>query len=289
MKAERIDSSLHARSWSFNRQQGEAARQIVLLTDGAIEADSGGERFAIAAPALVWLGSMKPGRLRAEAGTTGFHGWVSDAMLVAAIGDQPESVNLRYLAERDFVLSLAGQGNQMQVAERCFNGMLNELRQSADGSALVLSALLRIVMVGMLRISAGEIQAQPGIGERTNLLQRFRRLVEMNFRSHWTVAQYAAALGISADRLHAICASGIGKPPKALISERLAQEAAARLERSSLTIQQLGHSLGFSDPAHFSHFFRRMMGMPPNSYRRAVADSKTGTANAPPRNFADWP
>jgi AraC-like DNA-binding protein len=111
----------------------------------------------------------------------------------------------------------------------------------------------------------------------------------MNFRSHWTVQQYAAALGISADRLHAICSSGIGKPPKALISERLAQEAAARLERSSLTIQQLGHSLGFSDPAHFSHFFRKMMGMPPNSYRRAVADAKYGVANAPPRNFADWP
>ncbi len=289
MKAERIESSLHARSWSFNRQPGTHARQIVLATDGVVEAESGDERFAIAAPGLVWLGSMAPGRLRAEAGTTGFHGWVADATLVAAIGDQPESVNLRYLAERDFALSLAGHDQQRSATERCFEGVLGELQQSHSGSELILSALLRIIMVAMLRVSAGDALATPGIGERASLLERFRRLVEMNFRSHWTVAQYAAALGVSTDRLHAICTSGIGKPPKALISERLAEEAAVRLERSSLTIQQLGHSLGFSDPAHFSHFFRKMMGMPPNSYRRAVADSRAGIANAPPRNFADWP
>ncbi len=289
MRAEGIASSLHSRSWSFNRQAGSMARQIVLVTDGAVEAESGGERFGMSAPGLLWLGSMKQGRLRAEAGTTGFHGWTGDAMLIAAIGDQPESVNLRYLAERDFALSLAGHGERMQVMERCFNGIIAELRQSAEGTELALSALLRIILVGMLRLSAGQGHAQPGIGERAQLLQSFRRLVEMNFRSHWTVRQYADALGISADRLHAICSSGIGKPPKALISERLAQEAAARLERSSLTIQQLGHSLGFGDPAHFSHFFSKMMGMPPNSYRRAVADSKSGASEAPPRNFADWP
>lgn len=289
MKAESIESSLHARIWSFNRRPGASVREVVLLTDGAIEAEVGEERLATAAPALVWLGSLKPGRLRAAAGTTGFHGSVSDEMLVAAIGDQPESVNLRYLSERDFVLSLAGHDEQAQLAGRCFGAMVTELRQPRDGSSLLLSALLRIVMVTMLRLSAGGAPAAAGTGERTSLLQKFRRLVEMNFRSHWTVAQYAAALGISPDRLHAICTAGIGKSPKALISERLAQEAAVRLERSSLTIQQLGHSLGFNDPAHFTHFFRKMMGVPPNGYRRAVADAKAGVAEAPARNFADWP
>jgi len=289
MKAERIDSSLHPRIWSFNRQPDSLSRQIAILTDGAGEAEAAGERFSLAAPALLWLGSMKPGRLRTEAGATGYRGWITDAMVVAAIGDQPESISLHYLADRDFVLSLAGHGEQAEMIERCFRGMLTELRQPKDGSALVLSALLRIILVNLLRVSAGGELAIPGIGEKSGLLQRFRRLVEMNFRSHWTVGQYADALGISADRLHAICTSGIGKSPKALISERLAQEAAIRLERSSLTIQQLGHALGFNDPAHFSHFFRKMMGMAPGSYRKALADSRSGIANAPPRNFADWP
>lgn len=289
MKAERIDSSLHPRIWSFNRDAGGLARQLVLLTDGFGEAEAGGERFSIVAPAVMWLGGMKPGRLRTEAGATGFRGWAGDAVVVAAIGDQPESVSLRYLADRDFVLSLAGQNEQALVVERAFNGMLAELRQGLDGASLALSALLRIVLVALLRVSAGGALAPPAAGERSSLLQRFRRLVEMNFRSHWTVGQYAEALGVSADRLHAVCTGGIGKSPKALISERLAQEAAIRLERSSLTIQQLGHALGFNDPAHFSHFFRKMMGMPPGSYRRTVAGFVSGATDAPPRNFADWP
>lgn len=289
MRTERLDSSLHPRISSFNRDPDGLARQLVLLTDGLGEAETGGERFAVVAPAIMWLGSRQPGRLRTEAGATGYRSWLSEDIVIAAIGDQPESVSLRYLADRDFVLSLAGRSEQALIAERCFNGMLAELRQAQDGAGLALSALLRIVLVSLLRVSAGGPLALPAIGEKSSLLQRFRRLVEMNFRSHWTVGQYADALGISADRLHAICTRGIGKSPKALISERLAQEAAIRLERSSLTIQQLGHALGFSEPAHFSHFFRKMMGMPPASYRKAVADSRSGLANAPPRNFADWP
>jgi AraC family transcriptional regulator, transcriptional activator of pobA len=289
VKAERIDSSLHPRLWSFNRGAEGAARQVVLLTDGLGEAETDGERFAIVAPAIMWLGSMKPGRLRTEAGATGYRGWVSSEIVLAAIGDQPESLNLRYLADRDFALSLAGQSEQALVAERCFNGILNEQRQGQDGAALVLSGLLRIMLVALLRVSAGSALALPAVGERSNLLQRFRRLVEMNFRSHWTVGRYADALGISADRLHAICTGAVGKSPKALISERLAQEAAIRLERSSLTIQQLAHTLGFNDPAHFSHFFRKMMGMPPGSYRRTLAGSRADAGETAQRTFADWP
>jgi AraC family transcriptional regulator, transcriptional activator of pobA len=97
------------------------------------------------------------------------------------------------------------------------------------------------------------------------------------------------ALGISTDRLHAICTTGIGKPPKALVSERLAQEAVQRMERSSITIQQLGHSLGFNDPAHFSSFFKRMTGMAPSRYRELMAKSRAEGQNPQQKRFADWP
>lgn len=290
MKAERIDSSLHPRSWSFNRQSESLARQIVLLTDGAGEAEGAGTRYPIAAPAILWLGDTRPGRLRVEAGATGYRGWMSDAVVIAAIGDQAESVGLGYLADRSFVLSLSGLENHSAILERCFNGILSELRQPMEGSALFLSGLLRIMLVSMIRVAGGNEQvAPPGIGEKSNLLQRFRQLVEMNFRSHWTIARYAEALGISTDRLHAICTSGIGKSPKALVSERLAHEAALRLERSPLTIQQLGHALGFNDPAHFSSFFRRMTGMAPGRYRKFAAASRLEGRNAPTSSFADWP
>lgn len=289
MKAERIESSLQKRVWSFNRAADATERQIVLLTDGSGEAEAGRERLALEAPALLWAGDLKPGRLVVEAGSTGYRGRISNALLVDAIGDQAESVELRYLADRDFVLSLAGQGDRAAVLARCFEGILSELRQPQEGSPLLLSALVRIILVTMMRLSGAHEMSLVGRGEKASLLQRFRQLVEMNFRSHWTIAQYAAALGISADRLHAICTSGIGKSPKALVSERLAHEAALRLDRSAMTIQQIGHSLGFADPAHFSSFFRRVTGSAPGAYRRQRAQASLAGDATPAMNFADWP
>ncbi len=283
-----IDCGLHARSWSFNGATGGVARQLVLMTDGGGEAEAGGQRLAIAAPALLWLGDMKPGRLRLEAGATGLRAQIGDDTLVDAIGDEAQSVALRYLVDRDFTLSLADHPEALGLIERCLSAVIAERQQPREASALLLSALLRIVLVSMLRVSGGR-ESLPGVGERMSLLQRFRQLVEMNFRNHWPVARYAAALGVSPDRLHAICTDGVGKSPKALVSERLAREAMLRLERSSLTIQQLGHSLGFSDPAHFSSFFRKMTGTPPGRYRRAVIDARTDRPALHAPSFAEWP
>lgn len=289
MKAERVESSLHPRIWSFNRQADSSGRQFLLLTDGDGEAESEQHRFSIAAPACVWIGSLSAGKLRVDAGATGYRCWASEPLVIAAIGDQAESVSLHQLADRSFSLSLARHEEHAATLERCCNGILRELRQPMDGSPLLLSAFLRIMLVSMLRITGGEDAAASGSGARSGILRRFRQLVEMNFRSHWPVSRYAASLGISADRLHAICTSEIGKSPKALISERLAHEAALRLERSSLTIEQLGHALGFQDPAHFSSFFKRMIGMPPGRYRKIAANLQQEGRKTPAPGFADWP
>lgn len=289
IKAEQFESGLQPRTWSFNRSADALARQFVLLTDGSGEAETSRNRFAIAAPALVWLGDMQPGKLRVEAGGTGFRTWASEPTIVSAIGDQADSPGLAQLVERSFMLSLSGQDQQASVLQRCVRGMLQELALPLEASPLMLSALLRIVLVAILRLSGGGEDALPGSGDRSGLLRRFRQLVEMNFRSHWSVGRYADTLGITTDRLHALCTSGTGKSPKALISERLANEAALRLGRSPLTIEQLGHALGFNDPAHFSSFFKRMTGMPPGRYRRLVITSRLEGQNAPAPRFADWP
>lgn len=289
LRAERIESSLQPRIWSFNRSADAVARQFILLTDGSGDAETSRTRFSIAAPAVVWLGDMQAGRLRVEAGATGYRAWASEPTIVSAIGDQADSPGLAQLVDRSFVLSLSEQDQQASALERCMRGVMQELHTPLDASPLMLTALLRIMLVSILRVSGGLQDAMASAGDRSGLLRRFRQLVEMNFRSHWTVGRYAETLGITPDRLHALCTSGTGKSPKALISERLANEAALRLGRSPLTIEQLGHALGFNDPAHFSTFFKRMTGMPPGRYRRLAISSRMDGQNAPAPRFADWP
>ena len=182
-----------------------------------------------------------------------------------------------------------GFKNQEETIFRTnLEAVIEENGRPQPGTVMAIVAHLRIVLVQMMRISGLEEATGTGRGEDAHFLQRFRQLVEGHFRDHWPVARYARVLGITADRLHAICTRELGRNPKALIAERLAREAAMALERSTLSIEQLSHSLGFRDPAHFSHFHKRMTGLAPGKFRKMLG-SAANTGEFSPPNFADWP
>ena len=55
-----------------------------------------------------------------------------------------------------------------------------------------------------------------------------------------------------------------------LITERIMQEASALLIHSNWTISQISESLGFDEPTHFAHSFRRYTGKTPSAIRKLV-------------------
>jgi AraC-like DNA-binding protein len=289
MRLQPITSALHARQWSFNRAGEPPARLLLCLTDGAAETELDTDSHQIAAPALLWLGEFKSGHVTATAGSTGFIGNIDDEMLVRAIGDHAESVSLRYLVDRSFQLSLSDRRVIRDDIVASLEAILRELAAPQASSPMLIAAYLRIVLVSMMRLSGVEEVAMRARSGNTALLQRFRQLVEMRFREHWPIRRYAEALGISHDRLHALCTRELRRTPKALVAERLAREAGLRLERSALTIEQLSHSLGFRDPAHFSHFFKRRTGLTPGRYRKQMARASAEGPLHRPASFADWP
>jgi transcriptional regulator GlxA family with amidase domain len=48
------------------------------------------------------------------------------------------------------------------------------------------------------------------------------------------------------------------------------ESAFGNLPRENATINDLAGSLGFSEPQHFTRFFRNNLGIPPSEYRRRV-------------------
>jgi len=284
---QKIDSSLHKKVWRLGRQNITATRSLVHLEDGGAHMEAGETSYTLEAPVLFWLRDPAECRLVAEAGTTGYLAEISEDIVARSVGDFSETAILRFMVDQNQMLPLGG------FKERAFSSSLAnisaEMQSPQSGSEMLIVAHLRIILVAMMRLLGAEEPQQGGAGSSARFLQRFRQLVESNFRAHWTIARYAELIGISHDRLHAICQRELDKTPKALVAERLAREAGLGLERSTLTIEQLSHSLGFRDPAHFSHFFKRMTGMPPGKFRRMMAISWPGNANVSPANFADWP
>jgi AraC family transcriptional activator of pobA len=297
MLVQRIESSLHTRTIALARRESGSTRVLVQLGDGEgrlewKEAAGTGaadpvERMVIA-PGLAWLAKPKHCRLIIEAGSTGHVAEIADDTLVRAVGDFAESATLMFMADSDMGLTLSERKPAHERIRTSLEAVIEETGRTQPGSTMAVVAHLRIILVQMMRISGLEETAGAGRGEDAHFLQRFRQLVEGHFRDRWPVARYAQALGITPDRLHAMCTRELGRPPKALVAERLAREAAMALERSTLSIEQLSHALGFRDPAHFSHFHKRMTGLAPGRFRKMLGSAAQSGEFSPP-SFADWP
>jgi AraC family transcriptional activator of pobA len=283
---QRIGSSLDRTVWRLGRQQ-QAGRAIVLIEDGGATVETSGEPREFLGPALCWLNAPQLCRLSIAAGSTGYIAEIAEDMVTRAVGDFSEAPMLGFVLEADLDLALDARGDSA-AALASLVAIHAEQQAPRSGSGMAITAHLRILLVAMLRLSGLEDAQPQGGGSNARFLQRFRQLVEGNFRAHWPIARYAETIGISHDRLHSVCRRVLQKSPKALVAERLAREAGLGLERSALSIEQLSYALGFRDPAHFSHFFKRMTGMAPGTFRRLMARTAPGQA-ASPANFADWP
>lgn len=85
------------------------------------------------------------------------------------------------------------------------------------------------------------------------------------------VPQLAAGLGVSVRTLQRICQRHIGLPPLAVIRRYRLQEAAARLRAAGGPgIADIAAELGYTDAAHLTADFRRVLGKTPAAYRRAA-------------------
>lgn len=287
---QRIDSGLQPRILSLGRREAASTRILIFLGDGSARLGApGGEARRLTGPTLFWLARPAGSRLTIEAGTTGFVAEIADETIARAVGDFAELATLMFMVDRDLELSFAAAPALMQQFAGHLAAVHEEVVRPQVGGSMQVVAHLRIMLVLMMRISGLEEVAGNAAGADAHFLGRFRQLVEGNFRNHWPVARYAGELRISHDRLHAICRRELDKSPKALIDERLAREAGLALERSTLSVAQVSDTMGFRDPAHFSHFFKKMTGLAPGRFRKLAASGAAGSAEFKPPSFADWP
>ncbi len=211
---------------------------------------------------------------------------ISDTLILDAVGRQAESVHLRMMVEQPFQIALQIDPRFPHV-ESLFDWFALETKVPHHRSQMMLSAYLRCLLIMALRVHAPKPEHEKT--NRSEVLHRFRHLVELHYRDHWKVAQYAGALGVEYDRLYLICKRHTGRSPAVLVHERLIAEAKARLEKTGNSAKEIATALGFSDGARFGQFFKNNTGVSPGAYRRLMSQAETDDRQHHPRSFADWP
>ncbi len=251
----------------------------VAITTDEIRHDIEGPAAAVLPPEAATVVELAPGTA----------GWVlgmapsilSDALGTGAEAELLGSVTAQLTLLRDFRPSPGLDADVFAARIRA------EITDGAPGSHMALLACLRLVLVEIWR-RGGFDAPELGQGDEMHVLRRFRRLVELRFRTPMTIAEYARQLGLSYERLHRICQRNLGRPPLRLVHQRKLREAELWLEQSGRSVGQIAQTLGFAEPSEFSHFFRRASGLSPSAFR-ARARASSGDTQRTPTSFSDWP
>lgn len=113
---------------------------------------------------------------------------------------------------------------------------------------------------------------------RTNLnsdvISRFERLLHAHYQTDRvlekgipSVSYMASQLNLSPNYLSDLLKKETGKTAQEHIHLYLIEQAKSRLLNSDHSISEIGYSLGFEYPQHFSNLFKAKTGMSPRAYR----------------------
>jgi AraC family transcriptional regulator, transcriptional activator of pobA len=170
--------------------------------------------------------------------------------------------------EQSCVLRLPRRSPQGQQLQHCLQLLKQELVHRQQEQALALFALVKLVLVTLRRLVVQAQQQQRPPPPTTQLADRFRQLLEIHYKEHWSVAAYAEALHVSVSTLNRACGEALGQPAKKLMVARLHVEAKRRLTYTRETLDQIAYALGYQDAAYFSRVFKAQEHLTPTAFRQ---------------------
>lgn len=272
----RIQSQLTQDKWSFRdgRHYGlvlQVGRGTVSLPDKDIQ---------FIAPCIIWIPADTEGLVTMQAGTRGLMLTATEIAIAQAIPTGPISAQIQTIVALPMVQSWPNfeDGNQLF---RILENIETEINSGECSAIEAVRHHLALLCIDIWRLS--QAQSPHAQSSPRMIALRFLQAVEQHVREQWSVARYAEELDTTPERLNSILRKATGRAPLALIHARLIHEADGLLETSDMPIAQVAELLGFSDPAYFSRFYKRMTGHSPNHQRREAGASRASAS------YAAWP
>lgn len=99
------------------------------------------------------------------------------------------------------------------------------------------------------------------------LVTKYKELVAKHFTHIHQVNEYAGMMNISPKYLNQVVKEILGVTAKSVIVEQLMIRARHDLKFSDQSVKEIAFGLGFSEPFHFSNFFKREFGFSPTKFR----------------------
>lgn len=132
----------------------------------------------------------------------------------------------------------------------------------------MLRMLLKRLIIKLTRLGKKQYLEEPLSGSEYDAVRRFNLLVENHFKKLHQVQDYANLLHKSPKTLSNLFSKYNHRTPLQVIRERIALEGKRLLLYTDQSSSEIAYELGFEEPAHFSRFFKKVVGKSPSEFKK---------------------
>ncbi len=248
---ETIQSRSRLHGYEIAPHRHERFFQILVLTGGSAHAILDGAELDLAPPAIVVVPALAVHGYRFSPDV--------DGIVLTLLERDVAELGLAF--PNAFTVGISDSINREVEA------LIDEAGRPGLRHEQVLRARLTILLVALHRAASETAELERVTDPARRHAGLFRALVDTKFRETRRIGDYAAAIGISPTHLNRVCRQVMGASALEVIERRIALEARRQLRFSDLSVKQIASDLGYDDPAYFTRFATRLLGMPPSAYR----------------------
>lgn len=145
-----------------------------------------------------------------------------------------------------------------------------ELRESSVGTQVYAQAAITQFVLQLIRRYAGAPRSgATAVRMSPHRLQRVKAYVDENLAEDLSVEALARVAGMSPFHFAHAFSSSTGLPPHRYVVQRRLERAKSLLSDTDLSLTQIAHSIGFSQPSHFCVAFQKATQLAPSAFRKS--------------------
>jgi len=161
--------------------------------------------------------------------------------------------------------SITLDGDFARLIEGHLSLIARELSEKKENYKSSIAFYLSIILIELERLSSKKSKERTDINSKVN---RFKLLLQQQFRTEKKVSNYAEMLHVSSKHLNELCKMNTGETASSIIQHYVCTEAKRLLIHTDKNITEVAFELGFDDSSHFSKFFKSAVGTSPTHFRR---------------------
>lgn len=262
---ETIRSRARAFNWNIGIHSHPKLFQLIFIASGDATVILDGQQQHVQGPYLVSVPSSAVHGFVFEQDTTGYVVTVSN-LVFEQTGLKQDLPNYDQFCETAQTCALDIQSLDHIPICQAFDQIYLEYQQDH----LAKRAVFLWTFFGILARMARQLPSCHPPTQLTAAEEKFgevKQLIEQHYREQRPIAELAELLNLSTLTLNRLCHKVAGKSFKELINSRLLLEAQRMLIYSTAPISSIAYEVGFSDPAYFTRFFTKWVGLSPSEFR----------------------